>query len=186
MDYTTSNANVTHSGTGHRMHQDSAPVPTEVSAVDLNQVIWSLMKLLADAGISAATFDPDTPATYDRVSLAVQALGGLQVADFQGSNQTLSGSGFQKLPGGLILQWTSVSFTSPLGGEPGTTGTTTLPTTFPTACLHAFLTISITAGNPSNFGPAVTAVSASSVTWGVQEWADAVNPGVLHILAIGH
>jgi hypothetical protein len=79
MDFTTSDANITHVATGQRMHQDTAPVTTAVTAKDMNQVIWSLMKLLQDAGISAAAFDPANPATYNRVSQAVQAfaVGGL-------------------------------------------------------------------------------------------------------------
>ena len=75
MDYTNSNAFVIHAGTGRRMHQDNAPVTTLVSATDLNQIVWSLMQLLSDASVSAAAFDPSLPATYNRVSLAIQALG---------------------------------------------------------------------------------------------------------------
>jgi len=53
------------------------------------------------------------------------------LSDFTGTNQSLSTSGFQKLPGGLIIQW---------GDFPTTAGnqisvTRTFPITFPTAVL---------------------------------------------------
>jgi phage-related tail fiber protein len=50
---------------------------------------------------------------------------------FQGGNQTLSGNGYQKLPGGLILQWVSalVSGSSNL--------TVNWPIAFPTSCFAA-------------------------------------------------
>lgn len=53
---------------------------------------------------------------------------------FKGSNQSLSSSGYQKLPGGLIIQWGSVSITA------YSTATFTLPITFPTAGLAASAT----------------------------------------------
>lgn len=50
------------------------------------------------------------------------------VSQFTGSNHSLSSSGYQKLPGGLILQW---------GITVGdTTGTITFPIPFPTAALQ--------------------------------------------------
>lgn len=74
MQFTQSPDFVVHGGTGNRMHQDTGPLDTVWSANDANMVIWNLMKLLTDGGISAAAFDPAVPATYNRVSLAVQAL----------------------------------------------------------------------------------------------------------------
>lgn len=54
----------------------------------------------------------------------------LRLADaFKGSNQSLAGtSGYQKLPGGLILQWGRVNQTR------GTTVSYNFPIVFPTAC----------------------------------------------------
>lgn len=75
MQYTDSDAYVTHGGTGHRMHQDSAPIPTVLSAKDANMVIWSLMKVLEAGGVAGATFDPSNPATYDRLLKAIRAVG---------------------------------------------------------------------------------------------------------------
>lgn len=187
MNYTQSNGFATDAGTGRRLHQDTAPVPTLLSAKDVNSVVWSLMRLLADAGVSAADFDPAVPATYNRVSLAVQALSsGLSVANFTGTNQSLSGNGWQKLPGGLVLQWAAAAFADVVSGIPGTTGVITLPTTFPTACLQCFLTVGVSAGAASNMTASVTATTTSQVSYQVEEWSNANNPGTLSVLAIGY
>lgn len=74
MDYTQSDANVTHSGTGHRMHQDTAPVTTMVSAADMNMVIWSLMAVIEAAGMTGVAFNPADPTTYQRLRDALQSL----------------------------------------------------------------------------------------------------------------
>lgn len=61
-------------------------------------------------------------------------------AALQGSNQTISGAGYQKLPGGLILQWG-------LGtGNAAADVTVTFPIAFPTACLNIFFHRGYTAG----------------------------------------
>lgn len=53
----------------------------------------------------------------------------LKLSDaFKGANQDLSTNGFQKLPGGLILQWGTATVTTTSAGG---TSTVTLPTTFP-------------------------------------------------------
>ncbi len=69
MDYTDSDAYVTDTGTGHRMHQDTAPVTTEVSADDMNMVIWSLMELIKQAGLglSGVSFNPSVASSYQRL-----------------------------------------------------------------------------------------------------------------------
>lgn len=79
MDYTNSDANVVHGATGHRMHQATLPVPTEVSARDMNMVIWSLMELLKAANLPGTDFNPDDADSYAQVSRAVQSLIGKAV-----------------------------------------------------------------------------------------------------------
>ncbi|URI11048.1 hypothetical protein MW290_18945 [Aquincola tertiaricarbonis] len=76
MNYTNSDASVVHVGTGHRMHQSTAPVTTEVSAQDMNQVNWSLMELLNAAGVEPAEFDADDQESYRRVLMSVLYLTG--------------------------------------------------------------------------------------------------------------
>lgn len=54
---------------------------------------------------------------------------------FQGANQSLSTNGYQKLPGGLIIQWgTSAAFTNNTTED---SVSVTLPIAFPTAALNA-------------------------------------------------
>lgn len=53
----------------------------------------------------------------------------VQTSQFTGSNQSLANPGYQKLPGGLILQWGTVT----------TNGTTTKSVTFPIAFPNALL-----------------------------------------------
>ena len=61
-----------------------------------------------------------TPKSYVDAAAALK----VALADFTGSNQSLAASGYQKLPGGLILQWGT-----------GTGGAAfTFPIAFPTAC----------------------------------------------------
>jgi hypothetical protein len=69
---------------------------------------------------------------------------------FTGSNQSLSGSGYQKLPGGLIIQWGSFSQT-------GSSTTVTLPIAFPNAMLNVQQTI---AGGASISAPGVSFVNS--------------------------
>lgn len=59
------------------------------------------------------------------------ASGNLATSNFTGSNQSLSTNGYQKLPGGLIVQW---------GTTTETTATVSFPTAFPTACLFVSIT----------------------------------------------
>ena len=63
----------------------------------------------------------------------VKALSPLRLAEaFQGSNQSLVTNGYQKLPGGLILQWgVCTSNSTPVA--------VTFPTTFPTSCFAVVL-----------------------------------------------
>jgi hypothetical protein len=74
MQYSQSPDTVVHGPTGHRMHQDTAAVTSEITAQDLNQVNWSLMELLNDQGILPAAFDPATPDTYQRVLQAIKKM----------------------------------------------------------------------------------------------------------------
>jgi hypothetical protein len=52
---------------------------------------------------------------------------------FDGPNQSLASNGFQRLPGGLILQWGTVAVPS---GSSEVTGTITFALPFPTGCVH--------------------------------------------------
>lgn len=62
-------------------------------------------------------------------------------AAFKGANQSLAASGYQKLPGGLIIQWGSLSAVLSSGPNngfyfPATAQSATFPIAFPDACLQ--------------------------------------------------
>lgn len=94
--------------------------------------------------ITAAGLTPST-STLNQLTTAIAALsavlsvngrtgavtGVVDTAAFTGSNQSLATPGYQKLPGGLILQWGTTSVTN------GSTATFTFPVAFPTACVFA-------------------------------------------------
>ena len=75
----------------------------------------------------------DANANWKRIitveSLTTVLGGYVALADFTGTNQSLSGSGYQKLPGGLIIQWGIIEA---LGGA---VTTHTFPLAFPNAAL---------------------------------------------------
>jgi microcystin-dependent protein len=96
MDYTLSPDHITDAGTGHSLHSDTAAVPTEVTAKDVNSVIWSLMEIVLAAGRTPQQFDPAVPATY---KVLVNSLKDMFVSPTQ-----LAASA---VPVGAIIDWPS-------------------------------------------------------------------------------
>ena len=80
---------------------------------------------------------------------------GVYTTNFTGSNQSLGTTGYQKVPGGLIMQWG----TTPVIAGPGTLAIT-FPIAFPSNCANVQLTIKDASGDTSSTG----IVSARSVT----------------------
>lgn len=82
--------------------------------------------------------------------------------DFTGSNQSLTANGYQKLPGGVIIQWGSLSATS-IAASSSRTDSVTFPVAFPTACLNASATARIdgvqAAAGIATAAPTTTAMS---------------------------
>ncbi len=113
-----------------------------------------------------------TAAQATQVATAAQAramtannvyLSPLQLSNaFTGTNQSLSAEGFQKLPGGLIVQWGRISLTNPT-----TDVTVTFPIPFPTLC--ATVNLSTTASTDTLV--VFSAVSSSQVT-GVRSYTN--------------
>lgn len=77
----------------------------------------------------------------------------------QGANQSLAASGYQKLPGGLILQWGKLVGTGTLTGT-----VITFPVAFPTACLFATNVADTNATINSSVATGQMAVNAASTT----------------------
>ncbi len=67
---------------------------------------------------------------------AATVTNGVYTTNFTGSNQSLGSNGYQKLPGGLILQWGSVTV------DPGYDGTASI--TFPTAFSSSVYSVTAT------------------------------------------
>lgn len=92
----------------------------------------------------------------------------------KGTNQSLTSAGYQKLPGGLIIQWGSTS-------SANTTGTTPLPLTFPNAVLFASV-VDSGAGTPTAYGAWRTDTTTTSVIG----WVFNVAPSAFSFIAIGY
>lgn len=112
----------------------------------VKQIAWgnTAARIATQAEAEAGT-DNVKQMTALRVAQAVAALLG-------GSNHSLAANGYQKLPGGLILQWGSFHTTA------AAAQTVTFPITFPNACLTA------TASNYSTGTAATSWPSTGSYT----------------------
>ena len=209
MDYTQSNSFVTDAGTAQRMHLAGQAVPTAVSDNDMNMLVWELMEIQKAGGQVAAPFDKATPATYQKLLTALRAagvfstagaldnttkaattafvraellsLGNAAYAAIFGNSKTASG--YQRLPGGLIVQWGIISVS--VGGG----FTWTYPITFPNAALQAYASVyAATVGDVVlRTAQPVSPLSASSAQFAasVNGAAVASNTG-FSLLAIGH
>lgn len=107
------------------------------------------------------------------------------------SAQLLASDGYQKFPGGLILQWGSFTFADVPSGTPGITGSVTFSATgiaFPSACVWVGPSFQVASGgaaiNNVQFALA-GAPSATSFSYQIQEWSAATNPGTLRWAALG-
>ncbi|MBD8180199.1 hypothetical protein IFU25_00645 [Pantoea agglomerans] len=90
----------------------------------------------------------------------------------------LTASGYQKLPGGLVLQWINS-----IAPEGVTSSSVALPVAFSNQTLIAYICDAITAGSPNNFNLAwsINTTTKSSISW------VSTTPGVgsFTVLAIG-
>ena len=136
-----------------------------------HMITESLRKVITDAGLEPDHTDlgqllealqaqglggyADAPEAQALSSLTKLLTPGRLADAFKGSNQSLIGSGYQRLPGGLIAQWGRRSFSH--GGSGVLSAAITFPIAFPTAALGL-----ATAANTNN--PARLLVSASSAT----------------------
>jgi hypothetical protein len=133
---------------------------------------------IADSGVTtvkiaddAVTADKiaDDAVTADKIADGDVVLPG----DFTGDNQSLSASGYQKLPGGLILQWGTVASTSDAAQI------FTFPIAFPTACFIAVGSFVTESSYPVR-------ISATSTTTFTVDRADAVSDNDIRYFAIGY
>lgn len=74
MRYTQSPETIDHPATGGRLHTDTAPIPSVVSADDINMMMWELNALRIAAGLAGVAFNPNDPSTYTQVLQALNQL----------------------------------------------------------------------------------------------------------------
>jgi hypothetical protein len=92
---------------------------------------------------------------------------GVYTTNFTGSNQSLGTNGYQKLPGGLIMQWGSVY----IGNlSDNASATFSYPITFPSTVIHAYVTFFAT-DNSQDFSGWITSQGNSSCSVNIQEWS---------------
>lgn len=96
---------------------------------------------------------------------------------FTGSNQNIAASGYQKLPGGMIIQWgTTPSIAA------GSYVNVTLPIAFPNACLAVVSQAQGTTNTTNTSIPAIQVLSASQVRY--WQWGSSGNFSAFYV-AIG-
>lgn len=105
---------------------------------------------------------------------------------FMGANRSLSSAGYQRLPGGLVIQWLTVSI--PTGSNEGT-ASASLPTTFPTASIFAISSL-VTGGTAASwfgFNTWVGSLTASSVGVTLHSGSTSrTSAGSVRVIAIGY
>jgi hypothetical protein len=151
---------------------------------------------VADGGTGASTFTANSvvlgngtsslagnmvaPSTSGNVlasngtTWASSALSSLSVFD-----KSLSTNGYQKLPGGMIMQWmrqNSVNVSTPT--------TVNFPISFPTACLNVQITSVTNAA--TSFVPTITSFTTSGVTFRWERPSGGDNPADFFLFAIGN
>lgn len=96
--------------------------------------------------------------TVDASGLAAFPQG---LAAFVGTNQSLAANGYQKLPGGLIIQWGTTTTIITNG-----TLAVTFPTAFATACYAAMVTQKDALGANEAMGWSASGLSTTGMTIG--------------------
>jgi hypothetical protein len=119
---------------GNNLYTGTAPITVSGTTIGINAASTAAsgsvqLSTAAEAQAFADALKALTPSTLN------QAL--------KGSNQSLATTGYQKLPGGLILQWVAGGATY-VGANGLTAGTGTWPITFPNACLAAWISFDLT------------------------------------------
>lgn len=98
---------------------------------------------------------------------------------FQGGNQTKSSTGFQRFPGGIIIQWGTVSSGTLAGGATGSVGQS-FPYVYPNAC---WMVTAECASNAINCGPSWT---NSAVTFSTRNLIGQSGIGDIGWISVGY
>jgi hypothetical protein len=160
---------------------------------NLNKALRQGNAMAAAVGqfILAQGFDALDNANINALASAITAAVDARVNAFLASNyagapnQALSANGWQRMVGGLLVQWASLSFPNVPLGNPGHSGSLNFPVAFPTACLFCTACTETTEGAINNWNVSITGTTATTASYQVQEWSSSVNPGVVRVLALG-
>lgn len=100
---------------------------------------------------------------------SVDPMNPVALAEFIGANQSKSANGYQKLPGGLILQWGNGPSATNLAAGATANGSATFPITFPISPLQIVIynaswaiNAAVTSFSPTGFNAILGNPSASS------------------------
>lgn len=140
----------------------------------MSKILDMLFALSADSGTGDVTATNTPPLDDNTKKLSTTEF---LLNQFTGTGKrSLAGSGYQKLPGGLIIQWGTIASTVANGQR-----TITFPIAFPTGCLFA-----ITCANTTTTTAAVAfnVVSHSATQLIAHNSGQQSSPG--SYLAIGH
>lgn len=152
-------------------------VPATVPGADwFNAVQEELVSIIAAAGVAL-----DRTA-HNQVLTAINTIiTAALTAQWSTLGASHTANGVQPLPGGLILQWGSMTASA----SNQSAHTFTYPTTFPTAVLNAFM--SSTSGfttTSGEDGTHITSISVGSLAW-THSWNSEVTPQVFRFFIIG-
>jgi hypothetical protein len=113
---------------------------------------------IADANVTAAKLASGAAASNlgSYVSSVDGSTGAITLANLSAFTKSLSGNGYQKLPGGLIIQWG----TTPSGSV---NGSATFPIAFPSAC--ASVVMSMFTSNQVNVSSEVQSKSTTGFSY---------------------
>ena len=156
--------------------------PTNPGAYWFHMMTEEIRAVIVAAGIA-----PNGPTLQLLAALdARYAAGGTAVhlSDLTGSNQSLASSGYQKIPGGLILQWGSAHIGDYSAGV-NNTHTFTFPIAFPGALNQVYTSMSDPTGNAE---VAVLVMSQNTYGFSAQytESGSSVEDLTVTWFAVGH
>lgn len=170
----TSAANNVNIGGGRRGYRDrnlgSGLRGTALIAADRNAIQEEILAVQDAAGL--------TPNASDWTQL-------LQAGRILfGGGGTLAGNGWQKLAGGLIVNWGLWGGTDDVGGSATLTVSGSFALAFPTACFQLLGTLYDNGAGRSAIGS--TGFTTTGGTFSIQEWDTVVQSLGVRFLAIGH
>lgn len=147
-----------------------AVTPAAMASVTATETRAGLLEIATDAEARAFT--------------ANKAIDGAKLASaLTGSNQSLATNGYQKLPGGLIIQWGESASLST-----DTNSTLTFPIAFPTGCVKAFVSIRNTTTGDDDVFSRILSYTSTQITVRAEKTSGGSNAGTRYVeyFAIGY